>query len=54
MPVIALTADVMRAKPAEHLALGFAGFLAKPFRIPDLQRLLDQAASGRRPAVEAA
>lgn len=50
LPVIAITADVMRSKPADQLALGFAGCLAKPLLIPQLEALLRQVVAAKRPA----
>lgn len=45
IPVIAVTANVVREQPEELLAAGMNGFLSKPFRQSELRAALQQALS---------
>ena len=45
LPVIALTADVMRNVPAEFAGLGMQGYLSKPIRLTELCRAIHDAAA---------
>lgn len=48
--VFAMTGDATQATRDKTLAAGFTGFLPKPFRVADLERLLDKHLSHRRAA----
>lgn len=45
IPVVAVTASVMKGERRRCLAAGFAGFVEKPFDIHDLRRLVAQLVS---------
>jgi CheY-like chemotaxis protein len=45
IPVVAVTADVMRRTAADYEKLGFAGALSKPLQVTEIDQVLRQASS---------
>ena len=38
--IVALSADTLQALPEQCIALGMKGFVSKPFRVEDVERVL--------------